>query len=498
MKMKNKITLLNMLSGLMFQVCTMISGFIIPKIILSYFGSEVNGLVSSLSQFLSYISLAEGGVTGVIIANLYKPIVEKDNLKMSSILVTASRFYKRIGVVFIFYSIVLSIVYPLLFKTGFSHLYVTILSLILAVDLLIQYMFSLSLKSILNADKKSYIINFSQVIITIANMVLAVISVKIYPSIHVLKFISGVLYIFQPILFGRYIKKYYSIDWNAKVDNNLIKERWSGFAINLAAFIHNSTDIAILTIFTNLKMVSVYSVYFLVSNGLKQMIDACLTGIAQTIGQAYAKKDYDEVNSKMDIYEYIVFFLVYLLFTVAALLITSFVQIYTTNITDNDYYHPKFGVLLLISEALYLIKLPHMNLAYSANKFKEITIPSFVEALLNIVVSISCVEKYGLIGVTVGTIVGMSYRTVFHVYYTSKIIPRSQLIFYKKLIIFSAVSIICYIGECYFFPLVNLTVWNWVVNAVIYCFTIGMSYLVVSGIFFKKELRFLLKYIKKG
>ena len=73
MKMKNKVTLVNMISSLALQVCTIISGFIIPKIILSYFGSDVNGLISSLNQFLSYISLLEGGVTGVVAANLYKP-----------------------------------------------------------------------------------------------------------------------------------------------------------------------------------------------------------------------------------------------------------------------------------------------------------------------------------------------------------------------------------------------------------------------------------------
>ena len=62
-----------MISGMVLQFFTLVSGFILPKIILTCFGSEVNGLVSSLNQFLSYITLVEGGITGVIIANLYKP-----------------------------------------------------------------------------------------------------------------------------------------------------------------------------------------------------------------------------------------------------------------------------------------------------------------------------------------------------------------------------------------------------------------------------------------
>ena len=50
--MKSKVTLINIISSLTLQVVTVISGFIIPKIILTNFGSSVNGLVSSLNQFL--------------------------------------------------------------------------------------------------------------------------------------------------------------------------------------------------------------------------------------------------------------------------------------------------------------------------------------------------------------------------------------------------------------------------------------------------------------
>ena len=129
-----------MISGLILQFFTLISGFILPKIILTCFGSEVNGLVSSLNQFLSYITLVEGGITGVIVANLYKPIVEQDNNKISSVLVTADRFYKKIGALFIAYSVILSIIYPLHFKTEFTLSSVCSLTLILSLTLLIQYM----------------------------------------------------------------------------------------------------------------------------------------------------------------------------------------------------------------------------------------------------------------------------------------------------------------------------------------------------------------------
>lgn len=495
--MKSKVTLINIISSLTLQVVTVISGFIIPKIILTNFGSSVNGLVSSLNQFLSYITLIEGGITGVVLANLYKPLVDHDVEKISAVLVTAKRFFNKIGYLFIAYSIVVAVFYPILSKEGFSWPFVASLSIILSLNLLIQYLFSLSFRVLLQADKKLYVISFTQIVITVCNIVWAFLSVKIYPSIHLLKLLTGLLYIIQPLVYGYYVKKHYSIDWNTEPDDNLLKERWNGFAINCAAFIHNSTDITILTIFTNLATVSIYGVYTLVTNGLNGLFAAVFRAIAPTVGQVYAKGDEHELNKKLDLFEFITFISVYFCFTLSGLLITPFVQLYTNGITDADYIQPLFGVLIVMAEGLYLIKEPHLDLSYSANKFKELSIPAFVEAGINILVSIILVHKLGLIGVATGTIAGMTYRMAYQIYFTTKIVKnRKQWIFYKKLLAFSFVTVIG-VTICYFVPLTEITVWNWVLHAFIYALIFGGLYVILSLLLFKNEIRYLKEYVLK-
>ena len=495
--MKSKVTLINIISSLTLQVVTVISGFIIPKIILTNFGSSVNGLVSSLNQFLSYITLIEGGITGVVLANLYKPLVDHDNKKISAVLVTAKKFFNKIGYLFIAYSIGVAVVYPILSKEGFSWSFVASLTVVLSLNLLIQYLFSLSFRVLLQADKKLYVISFTQIVITVCNIACAFFSVKIYPSIHLLKLLTGLLYIIQPLVYGYFVKKHYSINWGTEPDDNLLKERWNGFAINCAAFIHNSTDITILTIFTNLATVSIYGVYTLVTNGLNGLFAAVFRAIAPTVGQAYAKGDEHELNKKLDLFEYITFISVYFCFTLSGLLITPFVQLYTNGITDVDYIQPIFGVLIVMAEGLYLIKEPHLDLSYSANKFKELSVPAFVEAGINILVSIILVHKLGLIGVAIGTIAGMTYRMAYQIYFTTKIVKnRKQWIFYKKLLAFSFVTLIG-VAICHFVPLTEITVWNWVLHAFIYALIFGVLYLILSLLLFKKDVRYLKEYILK-
>lgn len=72
------------------------------------------------------------------------------------------------------------------------------------------------------------------------------------------------MYLERPIVIGAYTKKCYSITKNVERDDSLIKQRWDGFVQAIALFIHQKTDVFVLTIFTTFTDVSIYSVYVMV------------------------------------------------------------------------------------------------------------------------------------------------------------------------------------------------------------------------------------------
>lgn len=485
---KKNITFINAFSSMLLQIFSILSGFIIPKVILSTFGSEVNGLISSFNQFFGYISLVEGGLTGVVMAKLYKPLVDKDEGKISSIVNTTKKFYNKLSIIFVIYTVILAIVYPLIVKTSFSYFYVCTLGLILGIGLFIQYNFSLALRILLNADKKVYVVSITQIIILILNIVLFVSVIKIFPSIHILKLITGILYIIQPIVYNKVIKKHFNINKNSETDMDLIKDRWDGFAISLAAFIHNNTDVIVLTLFTDLKVVSVYSVYSLVTSGLKQLIKSFSNGIVPSIGNVYAKGNKEELNKSFEIYEYIVLFLTFLLFSVGGLLITKFVLLYTRNIDDINYNQPLFGLLLILAESISCIREPYLNLAFSANKFREIRKSAYIEAFLNIIISLILVFRIGLIGVAIGTLISMIYRTIYQVVFLKKsILKRNVSVFVKKIGTFTIFTItgiaICLnIGKNF-----ELSIMSWILEGIIYISIFVLIYFIMSLMLFKKE-----------
>lgn len=221
---------------------------------------------------------------------------------------TARSFYRKIGAIFIVYTGIIAVIYPKIVITGYEDSYIFLLTIILSIGLLLQYMFSLTMTTLLNADKKVYIVSFASIALTLGNIISVLVITNLYPDIIALKFCSAALYVLKPVVLGRYIRKRYDINWTTPKDYALIRQRWNGFAINFAFFIHTSTDITILTLFSDLETVSVYSVYYLIVSKMSVLIHSLASGIEPTIGQAYAKNDIEELHQKLDLYEFIIFF----------------------------------------------------------------------------------------------------------------------------------------------------------------------------------------------
>ena len=171
----NRKLLLNTITSILFQIVTVICGFILPRLIIKEYGSEVNGLVQSITQFLSIISFLELGVGAVIQSSLYSPLSNNNNIKISEIVVSGSKFFKKIAYILFAYTVVLVVVYPFLTQTTFDWLYIALLIASMSISSFAQYYFGIIDRLLLNADQKGYIQYVSQIATLILNTVACVI-----------------------------------------------------------------------------------------------------------------------------------------------------------------------------------------------------------------------------------------------------------------------------------------------------------------------------------
>lgn len=425
--MRGKKAILNIIVSLLLQIITLICGFIIPKLIITKFGSDVNGLVSSITQFLAYITLLEAGFGPVVKAALYKPIADKNKKQIENILKASEKFFRIIALIFIIYLIILSVVYPTIVNTEFAFVYTMSLVLIISISTFAEYFFGMTYKLYLQAEQETYITSIIQIIGYILNTVAIVILIQANVSIHIVKLVSGLIFVLRPIAQNIYVKKKYNINLKDADKQYKLKQKWDGLAQHIASVVHNNTDITILTIFAPITEVSVYSVYYLVVKGVKSIIQAFTGGVDASFGDMIAKGEKNQLNRSFKTYELFYYTITTIAYTCTTLLIVPFIIVYTLGITDANYIRPIFATVLVLSEFMWSIRLPYSGITLAAGHFKETRKGAWVEAISNIIISVILVWNFGIVGVAIGTLVAMLIRTIEFVYHTNKyILERKQ------------------------------------------------------------------------
>lgn len=491
--------LLNISTSILLQITAMISGLVIPRAILHYFGSETNGLIASINQFLGYISLLEGGLGSVILAALYSPLLKRDNHKISAVLNASMQFFKKIAYVFILYCCILGVFYPVFISSSFNWNYIFSITLILAVALFSQYYFAIAYKLLLQADQKVYIVYILQILTYIVNLLLTLGVLFLFPSIHIVKLVSALAYAIQPIFLQYYVKRHYQLYPEEKPDESALSQRWDCFGQNLAYFIHSNTDIAILTLFLSLKMVSVYSVYFMVVKSVRSLIMSVSSAFTPILGRCLAGDDKEKTDRCIDSFELCMYMVATIVFGCCLSMLDSFVSLYTHGINDANYYQPVFGALLILSEFVYCVREPYIETVYSKGHFKQTVKSAYIEAGINIIISVCLVKKFGLIGVAAGTLAGMIVRMVYQIVYIQKhIVFRPYRNSFKSAGISAIVLISGYIVTKKIFSIQEVHVTEWVRNG-IFSFIIYLTICVIMNLLFhrKQTCMLVFKILKK-
>lgn len=501
--MRSKKALLNSAASLLLEFVTVICGFIVPRLIIGTYGSEVNALTSSISQFLSYIALVEAGVGGVIRAALYKPLAEKNNAAMSGIIRATESFFRKIAYVFAGYMVVLAALFPTLVNKNFDWAFTASLVIIIGLSTFAQYYFGMTYTVLVQADQRRYITSFLQIGTIILNAVMVVVFINFGASIHVLKLATSLIYVLRPLALNIYVRRRYRIDRKAKPDNNAVAQRWDGLGHHIAYFVNLNTDVVILTIFSKLSAsfalaeVSVYTVYYSVVNGIMKVASSLSAGVEAALGDMIAKKEYKNLNQKFNLYEFVSFNLVTVLFTCAGLLIVPFMSVYMKGVTDANYIRPVFGYILVLANAMYSIRIPYHSVVYAAGHYKQTRNGAFAEAGLNIVISAVLVYFYGIVGVAIGTLAAMTFRTVQYVFYLSKnILQRSVKLFFKRMA-FSILTVVLSATVVHFIPSFGSDDYlGWVLYACVVGSVVLAMTCAVNIVFCRKDFTEAVRFMK--
>ena len=492
--MKKKLAL-NTIFSILLQAVTFICGLITPRLFLNAYGSEINGLVQSITQFLGVISLLELGVGQVIQSALYKPLANKDNYNLSCVLASGNKFFKRIACILFIYVALLVAIYPFAVAENFDWVYTASLILAVSIGSFAQYYFGIIDKILLNADQRGYIQFASQIIALIINTAFCAIFILSGFSIQIVKLTASLVFLLRPFVVRMYIKKKYTIDRRVRYEDEPIKQKWNGIAQHISAFILNGTDNIVLTMFSTLSNVSVYSVYHLVINGVCQLHHSATAGLHSLVGELWAKQEIDRLKHVFGTIELSLHFSSVFLFTCTGILIVPFVRVYTDGVTDANYIQPLFAILIVLAYAFTCIKTTYNLLILAGGHYKQTQKCHIISAAINVVISISTVYFFGLIGVAIGTLVAMGYQMTWMAYYNSKNLLKWSFSNFLRHIGVDVLTVLISVAATSWIKLGDISSLGWFIMAIKVAPIVLLTVTAMAFIFYRQKVIYICKHI---
>lgn len=440
---RRKKSIYNIISSIVGQLITIALGIVIPRMFLVNFGSEVNGLLSSVNQIYTYLALLEAGVGTATLQALYKPIALQEKDKISSIISATNLFYRKTGILYLCGVLVLSFLYPLFINSGIEYGTIVAIFLMNGIPGVINFLFQGKFRILLQAEGKQYILTNLSTICSIMINVSKIILMLLGANIIAVQTGYLVFNLLQMIFIMIYIQRHYKwIDLKVKPDYKAIAQKNSVLVQQICDLIFRNTDVLILTIFCDLKVVSIYSIYTMLFSMISTFLDNFSQGFSFALGQIFNvdRKRYIELR---DIYETYRITLVFALYSIADIFILPFLKLYTAGVNDINYIDKWLPKLFIMT---YLLSCGRANssadISY-AQHFKKTQWRAVLEATINLTVSLICVNIWGIYGVLFGTIIALFYRANdMIIYANTKILHRSPWRTYKCWLI----NLVVYVG----------------------------------------------------
>lgn len=405
----------NTMASLLLQAVTIFTGFMVPRAIIGCYGSSVNGLVSSLTQFVSYISLVEAGISAAAVFALYKPLGLNDMKGVSVVASAARRFYYRSGWIFVALIAVLAFAYPLVVDCdNLSNLQVMILVFSLGSTGFLDFFTLAKYRALLTASQRNWAIQLATIVYKILNTVVILVMALLHAPIE-LTYVAAILpVIVRTVALSLFTRRVFpDVTFDEDITGFKLEQRWDAFYLQVLGAVQSGAPMILATfLLRDLSLVSVFSVYMLVANGLQSVCNSLSQGTQASFGDVIARGQMDTLRKAFAEFQVMAYSLSAVVCAVGVVVVETFIGLYTRGVNDVSYSYPLVGFLAILNVLLYHLKTPQGVLIAAAGKYHDTRVQVTIQTLILIVGAIAGGIWWGLPGILLGSLLSNFYRDV--------------------------------------------------------------------------------------
>lgn len=400
-------TFVNVITSAVTYAVNLVTAFVVQSVLVDTMGTDYNGINGLFGSIISMMSLADLGIGTAIIYHMYRPMAERNQRQINSLLRFYRRCYVGISGVVLLIGIVVGVFIPLLVGEVEIHDSIYLIYALFLADCLCSYFLAYK-KSLLYADLMNYIpdtIYFLTYIVQNALQIYVLLVFQNFILFLILKMLGKCV----PNLFiSLYIRRKYPFTAERctelvekEIREDIVTKVKGLLCHKLGKIIVTGSDSIVITGILGIKVMSLYTNYRLVIAGITALLSKMFETLTNSVGNFLLDSSQEQRRDVFKKVDFINFWFFGLVAAGLYAVLQPLVELWM----GKDFLFDKTVVFVLVIN-FYLD-----GMRASVNTFKEAAgifhedrrIP-LIEALLNLVASVVLAGVIGTAGVFLGTI----------------------------------------------------------------------------------------------
>ena len=404
----------NMTSYAALQIVNMMVGLFLPRLYLAVYGSEINGIISTVNSFISYFSYLEAGIGLTLIHSLFKPLAENNSEETNGILSYSQKQYKRISSIYFILVVALSLLFPV-FSSSEALGKFEFVSLVFVIGAYgaIDFFTMAKYRVLLTADRKEYVISNAYILAQLLRFVFVWLLLHLNISVVFVKIVPILTLLVRSMILKSYIKRNYpnvSYSVPPTTDLSVTSNSWDALLLQISINTSVSLPTIIISQVLGFKEANVYAVYSLVASALISIVSALSSGVAPKMGQNLSCGS--DITESYRIYNFIVSLVIAAVFSTMAVMLIPFVALYTNVVDDVNYIYPLYAVLISAWAALYSYRIPLTAIINAAGIYRENRMNNITNLVIQVVLGIVGALIAGISGLLIVMIIASIQRNI--------------------------------------------------------------------------------------
>lgn len=400
----------NIIFGIGGNVMTMVLRFVLRHVFIMRLGDTLTGVEGLYTDILTMLSLAELGVGTAVNYSLYGPVARGEKEKIKSYMLLYKKAYRVIAVVIAVVGIALIPFLPII--TGHPEYLtsreLTVYYLIFLFNTVSTYFVAYKY-SLPNAEQKNYI---QTNVITITKMItvaIQLIGLLWIPDFLLYLLIQAAVELIQKIFVSRYLNRKYPLLTEkdvtplSKEENDSVTKKVKALMLHrLGDMARLQTDTVIISSFLGLEVVGFMGTYKMIITSVSNYVNVIFNSVISSFGNLIATEGKERQFQLFKVYRFFAIWVYGFSAVGFFMLISPLVELYVG----------KKRVLATSIILWYLIdyffkgeRIVLSNFKTAAGVFEQDKYLTLVQGLVNLVISLALVQKIGMAGVYIGTVI---------------------------------------------------------------------------------------------